>query len=98
MRGVSRRTSHVALFLAVFLILGSSEAWAADAPPPTDPPQHRINPPVGVATQWRLNPPGGIAPPPPVPTPQVRPGSPGSVKLTDMILIWLQSRLSVPHG
>ncbi len=64
MRGVSRRVSYVALLLAVSLVFGSV-AWAGEAsPPPTNPPE------------WRINPPGGLS-------------------VTDMLLIWLQSRLIV---
>lgn len=41
--GFARRT------ISVFLVVGSAGAWAADAPPPTYTPQHRISPPVGIA-------------------------------------------------
>jgi hypothetical protein len=98
----------------VFLVFGAS-AWADELPAPPDPPEARINPPVGVTTQARINPPVGIAPPddetaqarlqppggvtpqarlnPPVGTP-----TPDQLSLFDMILIWLQSRISIPNG
>ena len=41
--------------------------------------------------QARLGPPGGL-------TTQARLGPPVGLRLTDLILIWLQSRISVPHG
>lgn len=113
MRGVSRWASRVAPLLAVFLVLGAASAWAEEPPaPPTDPPGARLNPPVGVTTQARLQPPVGIAPPPPDTTTQARVQPPVGVSaqarmnppvgepmtLTEMLLRWLQSRLSVPHG
>jgi hypothetical protein len=56
------------------------------APPPPDATtQARAQPPVGVSTQARMNPPVG------------GPTS-GQASLFDTILIWLQSRLSVPNG
>jgi|SRR6185436_11751490 len=60
------------------------------APPPPDTTlQGRIAPPVGVTTQARAQPPvGGTA--------RLQP--PGGATLTDMILLWLQSRISVPNG
>lgn len=115
MRGVSRWTSRMAPLLAVFLIYGAATAWAAEPPAaPTDPPQARMNPPVGVATQARLSPPVGIAPPdddrearlqPPVgASTQARLGPPVGTptsdqrSLFDRILLWLQLRISIPHG
>lgn len=119
MRGVSRWASRVAPLLAVFVVLGVSAAWAGETQsPPTDPPQSRLQPPVGV--QSRLQPPVGIAPPPPEPAPQARAqppvgvqsrlqppvggtarlGPPGGAPttLTEMILMWLQSRISISNG
>lgn len=111
MRGVSRWASRVAPLLAVFLVLGPTIARADE--PPTDPPQARLEPPVGVTSQARLEPPVGIAPPlppnattqgrvqPPVgATSRMQPpgGAPDQMSLMDMILIWLQSRLSAPNG
>ena len=101
MRGVSRWASRVAPLLAGFVVFGAS-AWA-DEPPagPPDPPQARINPPVGVSSQSRMQPPVGITPPPPpATTPQARLKPPDGAPMTlaDMILMWLQSRLSVPNG
>lgn len=56
------------------------------APPPPDATmQARLNPPVGVTTHARINPPVG--------TP-----THGDPSLLDMLLIWLQSRLSIPNG
>jgi hypothetical protein len=86
MRGVSRWASRVTPLVAVFVVLAAASAWAGETQtPPTDPPEARVQPPVGVTSQARVNPPGGV------PTPDQMP-------LMDMILIWLQSRLSVPHG
>jgi hypothetical protein len=45
----------------------------------------RLGPPGGVSTNARLNPPVGAP-------------APGDLSLLDMMLIWLQSRLSVPNG
>jgi len=110
MRGVSRWASRVAPLLAVFLVLGAAGAWADEAPaPPTDPPQARLGPPVGVTAQARLGPPVGIAPPPPPDgSEQARASPPVGVQArmqppvggtwTDMILLWLQSRISIPNG
>jgi len=64
------------------------------APPPPDAPtQARISPPGGLTTQARINPPVGGAARlnPPV-------GAPDQMSLMDMILIWLQSRISIPNG
>jgi hypothetical protein len=99
----------------VLLVLTAAGAWADEAAPPTDPPQARLEPPVGVTTQARMQPPVGIAPPddgtttkarvsPPVGvTPQVRLNPPSGaptpdhLSLLDMIMIWFQSRISVPN-
>lgn len=107
MRGVSRWVSHVALLLAVSLIFGAA-AWAGEAPPPpTNPLEWRLNPPGGVAAQARMQPPAGVATQarmnPPVGAPaqaRMQPpgGAPVPMSLTDMILLWLQSRISVPNG
>jgi hypothetical protein len=111
MRGVSRWASRVAPLLAAFLVLGAASAWADDAPTlPTDPPQARLGPPGGVSSQARVSPPVGIAPPtpsvhaaeqarmnPPVGV-QSRIQPPVGATWTDMILTWLQSRISVPNG
>ena len=73
MRGVSRWASRVAPLLAAFLVLGVASAWAEEPPaPPTEPPQARVQPPVGVTTYARASPPVGIAPPPPDTTTQAR--------------------------
>jgi len=98
MRGVSRWASRVAPLLAAFLVLGAASAWAEEPPtPPTDPPEARMQPPVGVMTYARLGPPGGVSTNarlnPPVGAP-----APGDLSLLDMMLIWLQSRISVPNG
>lgn len=118
MRGVSRWASRVAPLLAAFVVLGAASAWAGETQtPPTDPPEARAQPPVGVSTNARAQPPVGIAPPPPPDaTTQARAQPPvgvstnaranppvgastlGQVSLFDMMLIWLQSRLSVPNG
>lgn len=101
MRGVSRRASRVAPLFAVFLIFTAVGAWAGEtSSPPTDPPQIRLQPPVGVTTQARLNPPVGVTAQarmnPPVGV-TARLGPPVGAPLFDLILFWLQSRLSVPH-
>lgn len=121
MRGVSRWATRVTPLLAAFFVLGAASAWA-DEPPPTDPPEARAQPPVGVSTQARAQPPVGIVPPPPEGTPQARLGPPVGVNtqarmnppvgatarlnppsgapmtLAQMILMWLQSRISIPNG
>ena len=84
MRGVSSRASRVAPLLAVLLVFAVASAWAGETQtPPTDPPQARMNPPVGVTAQSRVSPPGG---------------APAPMPLSRMLLIWLQSRFSVPGG
>ena len=110
MRGVSRWASRVAPLVAALLVLGAASAWAEEPPAPsTDPPGARMNPPVGVSTQARMNPPVGIVPPPPPDgTEQARAQPPVGVQArmqppvggtwTDMILLWLQSRISIPNG
>jgi hypothetical protein len=60
MRDVSKWASRVAPLLAVFLLLGVASAWAAEPPLPTDPPQARAQPPVGLTAQARMNPPVGV--------------------------------------
>ena len=100
----------MAPLLAVLLVFVAASAWAGETQtPPTDPPQARVNPPGGVSAQARLNPPSGAPAPPPDATTQARLGPPGGVStqarlnppggapmtLTEMILIWLQSRPDV---
>lgn len=106
MRGVSRSESRVALLLAVLLVFGATVASADDPPTPTDPPQARLNPPVGATTQARLEPPVGGTPraritPAVGVMPQARlnppVGTPDQVSLFDTILLWFQARLSVSH-
>ena len=96
MRGVSRWASHVAPLLAVFVVLAAANAWAEEPPtgPPTEPPGARMSPPGGLTTQARMQPPGGL-------TTQARMNPPGGTpepSLIETLLIWLQSRLSVPNG
>jgi hypothetical protein len=112
MRGVSKWASRVAPLLAVFLVLGAAGAWADDAPTlPTDPPQARLGPPGGVAAQARVSPPVGLAPaddgtaqarmqPPVGTTARLQPpgGAPDRMSVFDMLMIWLQSRISIPNG
>jgi hypothetical protein len=110
MRSVSRWASRVAPLLAAFLVLGAASAWAEEpAAPPTDPPQARLSPPVGVTVQARLGPPVGVttnarvAPPVGVSTqarvsPPVGAPTSGQVSLYEMFLTWLQSRISIPNG
>jgi hypothetical protein len=63
-----------------------------------------MQPPVGVTTYARASPPVGIAPPPADATTQARAQppvgapAPGDESLLDMLLTWLQSRISIPHG
>lgn len=89
MRGVS--TKWVRVVLAALVL--SVPVWADEAPP-TDPPQARIQPPVGVTSQWRVQPPVGVTSQarmqPPV-------GAPES-SLFALVKLWLKSRLSVPNG
>ena len=104
MRGVSRWASRVAPLLAVFLVLTSWSVWAEEPPaPPTDPPEARMNPPVGVTAQARMQPPVGVTAqarlgPPVGETTQARMQPPVGLTLMDIIRLWLQSRLSVPNG
>ncbi|HEU4887885.1 MAG TPA: hypothetical protein VFV49_08370 [Thermoanaerobaculia bacterium] len=62
-------------------------------PPDGVAAQARVEPPVGVTTQARMKPPDGV-------TAQARLKPPVGAPMTlaDMILMWLQSRISVPHG
>ena len=103
MRGVAKWASRVAPFLAVFVVLTAVSAWA------DDPPQARAQPPGGLTAQIRLEPPGGLTAqarlhPPDGLTAEARiqPPAGGPIpdqpSLFDMIMFWLQSRLSVPHG
>ena len=57
----------------------------APPPPPDATTEARVQPPVGVSTQARVAPPVGSP-------------TPGQASLFDMILIWLQSRISIPNG
>jgi len=104
MRGVSRWASPVAPLLAVFLVFTAAGTWAEVPPaPPTDPPEARASPPGGVSAQARASPPVGattqarMKPPDGVST-QARMQPPGGVTWADMILLWLQSRISIPNG
>jgi hypothetical protein len=106
-----RRVSRWAPLAGAFLVLMAASAWADEPTLPTDPPQARLNPPSGVTAEARLNPPSG-APTPPDTTTQARMQPPVGVSaqarmnppvgepmtLTEMLLRWLQSRLSVPNG
>ena len=63
----------------------------APPPPPDATTQARMQPPGGVSTQSRMQPPvGGTA--------RMNPPVGAPVTLGDMILMWLQSRISIPHG
>jgi hypothetical protein len=85
-------------------------AQARISPPGGVSAQARISPPGGVSAQARISPPDGIAPPAPTPTAQARVNPPvgaqsrlqppGGAPMTlgAMILMWLQSQLSIPHG
>jgi hypothetical protein len=53
--------------------------------PPDETTQARVQPPVGVSTNARLGPPVGAP-------------TPGDPSLLDILLTWLQSRLTIPHG
>jgi hypothetical protein len=86
MRGVSRWASRVAPLLAALLVLGAAGAWADEAPtPPTDPPQARLGPPVGVTSEARMKPPDGLT-------------AHAPMTFAQMFLLWLESRLTIPHG
>ena len=110
MRGVSRWASRVAPLVAAFVVFGAARAWAEEPPaPPTEPPGARMNPPVGVSTQAPMQPPVGVStqarlnPPVGVITyarasPPVGAPTAGQVSLLDLLLTWLRSRISIPHG
>ena len=57
----------------------------APPPPPDATTQARVSPPVGVVTYARASPPVGAP-------------TPGQVSMFEMILTWLQSRISIPNG
>jgi hypothetical protein len=46
--------------VAVVVVLAGQVVWAGEPLLPTDPPERRIAPPVGVTSQARLQPPGGV--------------------------------------
>ena len=106
MRRVSRWASRVAPLLAVLVVFTAGSAWAGEpAVPPADPPQARVSPPVGISAEKRISPPVGIAaqhriqPPVGAPTSDARLNPPvGAPTLTQVILIWLQSRISLPNA
>jgi len=56
-----------ALVAAIIAILMAPAIYADDPPSPFDPPEGRISPPIGVATEGRISPPIGgqarISPP-----------------------------------
>jgi hypothetical protein len=60
MRGLSTRVWRGAALVAALVVLAVPAAWADDPPAPPDPPQSRIQPPVGVMAQARIQPPGGL--------------------------------------
>lgn len=101
MRGVSKWASCVAPLLSVFVVVTAASAWA-DEPPPTEPPQARVAPPVGVTAQARVAPPVGVttqarvAPPVGV-TARLQPPSGVPLTPTELMLLWLQSRIGTPN-
>lgn len=106
MRGVSTRVWGGAAVVAVLVVLAVPAAWADDPPSPTDPPQSRIQPPVGVTADARMQPPVGVTadarvqPPvgdtadsriqPPGGSPELR-----EQNLVNLFLIWLRDRAGV---
>ena len=104
MRGVVRGVTRGATVVAALFILVGPAAWADDPPAPTDPPQARLQPPVGITTQARLQPPVGSPAAPAGVTPQARLQPPvgGSAErdrgFVELMMSWLRSRISPPIG
>ena len=80
-----RRVFKGGALVALIAILMAPAIYADDPPRPTDPPQGRLGPPIGIASEARLDPPGGVATPEP-PT------------VFELFWIWLQGRIGPPIG
>ena len=61
MRSVSRGAWRYAAALTTVVVLAAPAAWGDVVANPTDPPQSRLQPPVGLAAEVRLQPPVGVA-------------------------------------
>lgn len=108
MRSVS--TSAWRGLLVVLVSLAAPAEWAHAQSLPTDPPpEHRIQPPVGVAAQHRIQPPVGepsdawIQPPVGVKSlgriqPSVGEPLEGDGGFFALLTSWLRSRIGVPIG
>ncbi|HYC88575.1 MAG TPA: hypothetical protein VEO54_05140 [Thermoanaerobaculia bacterium] len=101
MRGVSTRVWVGAAL--VLVVLAVPAAWADDPPSPTDPPQSRMQPPVGMTAQARVQPPVGVTAqsriqPPGGDTAESRLQPPVGIRdqnLVDLLLIWLRERAGI---
>jgi len=85
-----RRVFKGGAVLALIAILAAPALYADDAPPGTEPPSVRINPPIGVTS----------AAPTPEP-PSVRITPPTGLMDQDffeLFWVWLQARLGPPIG
>jgi hypothetical protein len=60
MRPISTAYARGLALLAFVAVVLNPGAYADDATRPLDPPQARINPPIGVSSQARIHPPGGV--------------------------------------
>ena len=99
-------------WLALLVFAAVPVTLADDPPNPTDPPDARILPPIGVASQARISPPIGtpttdarIHPPIGNPQPDARIKPPGGIvepepSLVDDLIDWLllQARIKPPTG
>jgi hypothetical protein len=107
MRSVSTSTWKGLLVVAISL---AAPEWAHAQSLPTDPPpEHRIQPPVGIAAQHRIQPPVGepsdvwIQPPVGVKS-QVRLQPPvgqpveGDTGFLSLLTSWLRARIGLPIG
>jgi len=106
MRRVFRQGGAIFALLAILI---APAVYADDPPPGTEPPQMRIGPPGGVASdersavteppQARIGPPTGEASG--EPPPQNRIGPPIGVsapELLELFWLWLQMRIGPPTG
>lgn len=95
--------------LALLSIVGVPAAYAEDPSNPFDPPEARIRPPGGIASEARIKPPSGepsaaarIRPPGgiPQPTARIHPpiGATSEPSLFELMLEWLRARISPPIG
>jgi hypothetical protein len=61
MVSVVKRAARLAALVTALAIFVGPVTWADEPTVPPDPPQVRLQPPGGVATQVRLQPPVGLA-------------------------------------